>query len=101
VTQRGGLYRARESLSLTPEGVRRPGPSSGNPRAHMGHTFHSEVPSPTVQVLDAAAAASLIDPDATASLVADGFGAALTTLKAIRPPGCQRHSAALPACLTD
>ena len=97
MTQRGGLYRARESLSLTPEGVRRPGPSSGNPRAHMGHTFHSEVPSPTVQVLDAAAAASLIDPDATASLVADGFGAALTTLKAIRPPGCQRG----PACLPD
>jgi hypothetical protein len=40
----------------------------------MGHRFHSGVSSPTVQILDPAAADDLIDPEATATLVADGFG---------------------------
>lgn len=43
-------------------------------RNAMGHRFHSGVSAPTIEILDPGAAAPLINPDATATLVADGFG---------------------------
>ena len=39
----------------------------------MGHTFHAGVAAPEVQLADPAAA-SLIDPEASATLVGEGFG---------------------------
>ena len=40
----------------------------------MGHRFHSGVSSPTVEILDPVMASDLIDPSASATLVANGFG---------------------------
>ena len=51
----------------------------------MGHTFHSEVGAPTVRVLDAAAAKALLDSDASATLVGEGYGAAQPSRAALCP----------------